>query len=124
MGPVPTRRHRPFPCPLDHFDSGADPFKWGGLTHGADDLDARGRSPMCRQVACPSLGGEAGGRSPGFISLISSAERRRARGNRRAGHLPTVQGGGSGAPLAARANSATLAYVPQVKVFEVAPTVA
>jgi hypothetical protein len=58
------------------------------LTHGADDLDARGRSPMCRQSSRPSLGGEAGGRSLGFISLISSAERRRARGNRRAGHLP------------------------------------
>ena len=58
------------------------------LTHGADDLDARGRSPMCRQSSRPSLGGEAGGHSLGFISLISSAERRRARGNRRAGHLP------------------------------------
>ena len=34
------------------------------LTHGADDLDARGRSPMCSSR--PSLGGEAGGRSPGF----------------------------------------------------------
>src|ERR1700722_11917305 len=30
-------------------------------------LDARGRSPLCGQVACPLLGGEAGGRSPGFI---------------------------------------------------------
>jgi hypothetical protein len=39
------------------------------LTHGADDLDARGRSPMCRQSSRPSLGGEAGGRSLGFISL-------------------------------------------------------
>ena len=35
---------------------------------GADDLDARGRSPMCRQRTRPSLGGEAGGRSLGFIS--------------------------------------------------------
>jgi len=33
-------------------------------------VDARGRSPMCRQSNRPSLGGEAGGRSPGFISLI------------------------------------------------------
>ena len=33
-----------------------------------DDLDARGRSPMCCQRTRPSLGGEAGGRSLGFIS--------------------------------------------------------
>jgi hypothetical protein len=38
------------------------------LAIGADDLDARGRSPMCHQRTRPSLGGEAGGRSPGFIS--------------------------------------------------------
>jgi hypothetical protein len=37
------------------------------LANGADDLDARGRSPMCHQRTRPSLGGEAGGRSPGFI---------------------------------------------------------
>ena len=38
------------------------------LAIGADDLDARGRSPMCCQRTPPSLGGEAGGRSLGFIS--------------------------------------------------------
>jgi hypothetical protein len=54
-----------------------------------------GVAPQCVvKVAYPSLGREAGGRSLGFISLMSSAEPRRARGNRRAGHLPTVQGGG------------------------------
>ena len=37
------------------------------LAIGADDLDARGRSPMCCQGTRPSLGGEAGGRSPGLI---------------------------------------------------------
>ena len=37
------------------------------LAIGADDLDARGRSPMCHQRTRPSLGGEAGGRSTGFI---------------------------------------------------------
>jgi hypothetical protein len=37
------------------------------LAIAADDLDARGRSPMCHQRPVPSLGGEAGGRSPGFI---------------------------------------------------------
>jgi hypothetical protein len=41
------------------------------LAIAADDLDARGRSPMCRQRTGPSLGGEAGGRSPGFICLQS-----------------------------------------------------
>ena len=42
-------------------------------------------------------------------------------------HAPlssTVHGGGKRRTLAARFNSATLAYVPQVKVFEDAPTVA
>jgi hypothetical protein len=38
------------------------------LTAGSDDLDARGRSPMCHRRIWPSLGGEAGGRSPGFVS--------------------------------------------------------
>src|ERR1700751_4541986 len=38
------------------------------LAIGADDLDARGRSPMCHQRTRPSLGGEAEGRSLGFIS--------------------------------------------------------
>jgi hypothetical protein len=38
-------------------------------------FDAWGRSPICRQSSCPSLGGEAGGRSPGFISM-SNAEQR------------------------------------------------
>jgi hypothetical protein len=38
-----------------------------GLAIGADDLDARGRSLMCHQRSRPSLGGESGGRSPGFI---------------------------------------------------------
>src|SRR5262249_32109559 len=38
------------------------------LAVGADDLDARGRSPMCHQRTRPSLGGEAEGRSLGFIS--------------------------------------------------------
>jgi hypothetical protein len=51
------------------------------LTHGADDLDARGRSLMCRQRSRPSLGGEAGGRSLGFISLISFGEPRRPIGS-------------------------------------------
>ena len=37
------------------------------LAIGADDLDARARSPMCHQRTRPSLGGEAEGRSPGFI---------------------------------------------------------
>jgi hypothetical protein len=37
------------------------------LAIGADDLDARGRSPMCHQRTRPSLGGGAEGRSPGFI---------------------------------------------------------
>ena len=37
------------------------------LAIGADDLDSRGRPPMCHQRTRPSLGGEAGGRSPGFI---------------------------------------------------------
>jgi phasin protein len=47
-----------------------------GLAHGADDLDARGRSPMYRQSSRPSLGGEAGGRSLGFIfnSTLSYAK--------------------------------------------------
>src|ERR1700733_15255035 len=40
------------------------------LAIGADDLDARGRSPMCCQRTRPSLGGEAEGRSLGFISII------------------------------------------------------
>ena len=44
------------------------------LAIGADDLDARGRSPMCHQRTRPSLGGEAGGRSPGFISASSSPQ--------------------------------------------------
>ena len=48
------------------------------LAIGADDLDARGRSPMCRQRGRPSLGGEAGGRSPGFISLTKAIWRRPA----------------------------------------------
>ena len=34
------------------------------LAIGADDLDARGRSPMCCQRTRPSLGGEAGGSLP------------------------------------------------------------
>jgi hypothetical protein len=37
------------------------------LAIGANDLDARGRSPMCHQRIHLSLGGEAGGRSLGFI---------------------------------------------------------
>jgi hypothetical protein len=52
--------------------------------HGADDLDARGRPPMCRQSSRPSLGGEAGGRSLGFISLIFSLQVHGG-GKRRAG---------------------------------------
>ena len=35
------------------------------------DALERGRSPMCHQRSRPSLGGEAGGRSPGFISASS-----------------------------------------------------
>jgi hypothetical protein len=35
-----------------------------------------------------------------------------------------VHGGGKRRTLAARVNSATLAYIPKVKVFEDAPTVA
>jgi hypothetical protein len=38
-----------------------------GLAIGANDFDARGRSPMGHQRIHLSLGGEAGGRSPGFI---------------------------------------------------------
>ena len=53
-----------------------------------------GVAPQCAvKVAVPSLGGEAGGRSLGFISLT-------ARGNRGAGHLPTVQVAGA-RPLSA-----------------------
>src|SRR5262249_14723260 len=40
------------------------------LAIGADDLDARARSPMCHQRTRPSLGGEAEGRSLGFILII------------------------------------------------------
>jgi hypothetical protein len=40
------------------------------LAIGADDLDARGRSPMCHQRTRPSLGGGAGGRSLGFILTV------------------------------------------------------
>jgi hypothetical protein len=42
----------------------------------------------------------------------------------RRGRSSTVHGGGKRRTLAARVNSATLTYVPQVKVFEDAPTVA
>ena len=38
---------------------------------GAEIFDARGRSPMCHQRIRPSLGREAGGRSPGFICIQS-----------------------------------------------------
>jgi hypothetical protein len=41
------------------------------LAIGADDLDARGRSPMCHQRTRPSLGGEAEGRSLGFILMMA-----------------------------------------------------
>ena len=44
------------------------------LAIGADDLDARGRSPMCHQRTRPSLGGEAGGRSSGFILIRRDGE--------------------------------------------------
>jgi hypothetical protein len=43
-------------------------------------VDARGRSPMCRQSSRPSLGGEAGGSLPRLRLLIFSS---------------TVQGGGN-----------------------------
>jgi hypothetical protein len=43
------------------------------LTPWCERLDARGRSPMCRQRTRPSLSGEAGGRSLGFISFIHSS---------------------------------------------------
>jgi len=45
----------------------AERYKMRSLAIGADDLDARGRSPMCHQSSRPSLGREAGGRSLGFI---------------------------------------------------------
>ena len=44
--------------------------KSNGLAIGAIDFDARGRSPMSRQRIHLSLGGEAGGRSPGFILVV------------------------------------------------------
>src|SRR5215831_4989659 len=34
-------------------------------------LDARGRSPMCDQVARPLLDRGAGGRSPGFLNFFN-----------------------------------------------------
>jgi hypothetical protein len=40
------------------------------LTHGADDLDARGRSPMCRQSSRPSLGREKPGVAPSASSRL------------------------------------------------------
>ena len=81
----PTRGQPPRFVALRYYSDnstselGQHPLRSISLTHGAEDLDARGRSPMCRQSSRPSLGGEAGGRSLGFISLLSSAERRRAR---------------------------------------------
>jgi hypothetical protein len=52
---------------------GKHPLRSISLTHGADHLDARGRSPMCRQSSRPSLGGEAGGRPRVHLSFIFSA---------------------------------------------------
>jgi hypothetical protein len=55
--------------------SDPDHVRSTSLAIGADDLDARGRSPMCRQRTRPSLGGEAEGRSLGFISFLRPIER-------------------------------------------------
>ena len=48
-------------------DKDKERVKSNGLAIGANDFDARGRSPMSRQRIHLSLGGEAGGRSPGLI---------------------------------------------------------
>jgi hypothetical protein len=69
-------------------------------------LDARGRSPMCRQSSRPIVRRRSRGSLPRLHLTHPSAEPRRA-GNRRAGHLSTVQGGGklrsAGRPQATRA---------------------
>jgi hypothetical protein len=60
------------------------------LAIGADDLDARGRSPLCHQWIRPSPGGGAGGRSPGFICPGSQPSVSRSHGHGQ-GNLPSGQ---------------------------------
>jgi hypothetical protein len=60
---APSRTH------IKSVHSDPDHVRSTSLAIGADDLDARGRSPMCHQRTRSSLGGEAEGRSLGFISF-------------------------------------------------------
>jgi hypothetical protein len=73
---------------------GKHPLRSISLTHGADHLDARGRSPMCRQSSRPSLGGEAGGRPRVHLSFIFSAPLRSFTMKHASLLSSTVQGNG------------------------------
>ena len=95
---------------------GKHPLRSISLTHGADHLDARGRSPMCRQSSRPSLGGEAGGR-PGFdLSFIFSAPLRSFTMKHASLLSSTVQGNGKrrsgiASPVLARERASAALFV-------------